>query len=242
MAVKLSSLPGLIKRELTKPKMPRRILMCILGVTIAGFSIGLFTYSALGMDPFQVFAHGIWRHIPLSFGTVYVILNALLLIADFFLDKHLIGLGTILNLFLVGYIADFSTYLAVNLLPPDSVLCRIIALIAALVIMCFASSLYFTADLGVSTYDAIAISLNRRREKSSSKFFRRWRFATIRIACDVLCVLIGALLCYLYDRRLDMAGALFTTMGIGTIITAFFMGPLISFFNRTVAEPLLKKT
>lgn len=229
------------KEELKKPLIPRRILMCVLGVTIAGLSIGLFTYSALGMDPFQVFAHGIWHHIPLSFGTVYVILNALLLIADFFLDKRLIGLGTILNLFLVGYIADFSTYWVTRFLPSDSVLFRVGTLIAALIIMCFASSLYFTADLGVSTYDAIAISLNRKREASSSKFFRRWRFATIRIACDVLCVLIGGVLCYLSDKRLDMAGALFTTMGIGTIITAFFMGPLISFFNRTVAEPLLKK-
>lgn len=230
-----------ILQSLKDPLFRRRVWMTVAGVTIAGLSVGLFTFSGLGMDPFQVFAHGIWRHIPLTYGTVYMILNALLLVVDLLLDRRLIGLGTILNLFLVGYVADFSTWLVNRLMPSNALPLRAAALAAALVIMCLASSLYFTADLGVSTYDAIAISLNRRREKSTSSFFRHWRFATIRIASDVICVIVGSLLCFLFDHSLDTTGALLTTAGIGTILTAFFMGPLISFFNKKVAEPLLKK-
>jgi uncharacterized membrane protein YczE len=82
--------------------------------------------------------------------------------------------------------------------------------------MCFASALYFTADMGVSTYDAIAITISERKSK--------WKFKYIRITTDLICVLIG--------------WSLGATVGIGTIVTAFFMGPLISFFNKTVAEPM----
>ena len=216
--------------------------MALGGMAAAGIAVGFFKRAFFGVDPFQCFCNGINQVIPIGFGTLYMLINAVLLVIDFFLDRHYIGISTFINLFLLGYAAEFSEQMLAGWFGDPGIGLRIAFLVIGIVVSCIAAAFYYTADLGVSTYDAIAISLNRRREKSSSKFFRRWRFATIRIACDVLCVLIGALLCYLYDRRLDMAGALFTTMGVGTIITAFFMGPLISFFNRTVAEPLLKKT
>ena len=52
-------------------------------------------------------------------------------------------------------------------------------------------------------------------------------FRVVRIICDLICTAVGVLL-----------GA---PAGIGTVITALFMGPLISFFRRTVSEPLLHR-
>jgi len=49
----------------------------------------------------------------------------------------------------------------------------------------------------------------------------------VRILSDLVCTVVGVLL-----------GA---PAGIGTVITALFMGPLISFFRRTVSEPLLHR-
>lgn len=40
-------------------EMTRRVLMTIAGVTLSGFSVGMFNTSAFGMDPFQVLAHGV---------------------------------------------------------------------------------------------------------------------------------------------------------------------------------------
>ena len=61
---------------------PRRVLMAVIGVCVAGLSVGMFVYSDMGVDPFQVFAHGTWnavrRALPLDFGTYYAILNAIL--------------------------------------------------------------------------------------------------------------------------------------------------------------------
>ncbi len=80
--------------------------------------------------------------------------------------------------------------------------------------------------LGVSTYDAVSLIWS---EKQS-----RLRFRTCRIVCDLVCVLGGALLC--------LAGGVKVSgvVGAGTVITAFFMGPLIELFNRKVAEPFLR--
>ena len=197
-------------------EMCRRVLMTISGVIIVGISVGIFSFSRMGLDPFMVFAHGTWMLTKLDFGTYYVILSAVMLVVIFFVNKHKIGLGTLINLFLIGYVTEFSEWVMNRLIPDPGFATRFVLLIIAIVIMCFASALYFTADMGVSTYDAIAITISERKPK--------WKFKYIRITTDLICVLIG--------------WSLGATVGIGTIVTAFFMGPLISFFNKTVAEPM----
>ena len=72
------------KTAMNKDHLNRRIMMTVLGVTIAGFSVGFFTHSAMGLDPFQVFAHGTWTLTPLDYGTYYMLLNAALLVIIFF--------------------------------------------------------------------------------------------------------------------------------------------------------------
>ncbi len=192
----------------------RRILMTVIGVSICGFSVGMFNFSDAGMDPFQVLAHGIWNHTPLGFGTLYTIINLVMLLVIFLVDKRKIGLGTFINIFLLGYIIQFSSWLFDTLIPSPSLLLKLLFLFFAIVIICFGSALYFTGDLGVSTYDAVALILT---EKKVAKF------QYCRIGSDIICTLVGLLL-----------GA---TVGIGTLITAFFMGPLIAFFNHHFAMP-----
>ena len=77
----------------------------------------------------------------------------------------------------------------------------------------------------MSTYDAVSLIWS---EKQS-----RIPFRICRIICDLVCVLTGALLCAAGGVRVPRV------VGIGTVITAFFMGPLIEFFNRRVAVPFL---
>ena len=98
-------------------KIRARILMSILGVSISGVAVGFFSYSELGLDPFQCFAHGIWNRTPLSFGTWYMLLNAALLALVFFINRSKIGIGTLINLFLLGYIAEASEKLLLYLFP-----------------------------------------------------------------------------------------------------------------------------
>ena len=87
-----------------------------------------------------------------------------------------------------------------------------------------------TADLGVSTYDAVAIVMAEK--------WKMGKFKYVRIATDLVCVLLGTCLILLGGGDLREVTA---SVGVGTILTAFFMGPLIDFFNRTVSRPMLNK-
>lgn len=193
----------------------RRILMTVFGVLIAGFSVGMFNFSAFGMDPFQVFAHGVWSHIPIGYGVFYSILNLIMLIFIFIIDRHKIGLGTVINIFILGYVVEFSSWLFQTWIPSPTIGIKIVFLFTGIIVMCFGSSLYFIGDLGVSTYDAVALILSERKVA---------RFKYCRITSDFICTIVGF-----------SFGA---TVGLGTIFTAFFMGPIIEMFNKKIAIPI----
>ena len=206
----------------------RRIFMSLAGVIICAISVGVFKLAALGVDPFQSLMSGLDSLIPIEFGTLYVIVNAVLLLFSIIADRHNIGIATFINLFLLGYITQFTYDLLQRLIPSPSMAVRVICLIIGIVVICFGSSLYMTADLGVSTYDAVAIVM-------SGKW--KWgKFKYIRICTDLVCVAAG---CILFVAAGNPIGKIPTIAGIGTIITAFFMGPLIDLFNKKIARPIL---
>lgn len=217
-----------IKKSLSDNK--RRIGMSLFGVVICAISVGIFKIAALGVDPFQTLMSGLDKSIPISFGTLYVIVNLVLLTFSIVVDRHNIGLATFINLFLLGYITDFTHKSLQKIIVNPSMAVRIACLIIGIVIICFGSAFYMTADLGVSTYDAVAIVMSGKWKWGPFKF--------VRIGTDLVCVCLGVAL-YL------MAGGTWaevpTIAGVGTIITAFFMGPLIDFFNRKVAIPFLNR-
>ena len=206
----------------------KRILMSAIGVLICGVSVGMFKHASLGVDPFQSLMSGLDAVIPLHFGTLYVLANLVLLLFALLLDRRKIGLATLINLFLLGYVAEFSQGVCARLLPEPTLIARLALLAVAIVIMCLASAFYFTADLGVSTYDAVALIWSEKQ--------KRIPFPVCRIITDLLCVICGVVLCVLAGFTLSQ---IFGEVGVGTIITAFFMGPLIELFNKKVARPFL---
>ena len=208
--------------------MTKRIIMSISGVVLCGLSVGMFKYAAFGVDPFQALMSGLDAVIPIRFGTLYVIVNVLLLSFPLLADRHKIGLGTFINLFLLGYVVEFSQSLCVQLFPGLGLGGRALLLAAAFVPLTLASSLYFTADLGVSAYDAVALIWSEKQSRIA--------FPLCRILTDSACVLAGGVLSLLSGMSLRQ---LFGSVGIATVITALFMGPLIEFFNMTVSRPLL---
>ncbi|MBO5129567.1 MAG: hypothetical protein J6B95_04375 [Oscillospiraceae bacterium] len=209
----------------------RKILMSILGVLICAVSVGFFKLAAFGVDPFQTLMAGFDQLIPIEFGTLYVIVNAVLLLFALIFDKHYIGLATFINLFLLGYVVQFSYDTLLAIFPDATMPIRITCFVFGFVALCFSSSLYMTADLGVSTYDAIALIM--------ANTWHMGKFKYIRIFTDVVCVTLGSVLFLLGGGKL---AALPAIVGVGTIVTAFFMGPLIDFFNRKFSIPFLEKT
>ena len=208
--------------------MKKRITLSVIGVVLCAISVAFFKYAAFGMDSFQVFVNGMVEVIPISYGTLYVIINAGLLLFALIFDKHYIGLATLINLFFLGYIAEVSLFVLNLLFPVASVWLRVLSLVVGIVLMSLACALYYTSDLGVSTYDAIALIM--------SNTWKWGKFRYCRIGVELATVLFGTILYYLGNHNFKGFGAL---VSVGTIITAFCMGPLIEFFTNTIAKPLL---
>lgn len=208
----------------------RRVAMSLFGVVAGAIAVGFFKLAAFGVDPFQSFMSGMDQLIPIEFGTLYVIVNACLLIFSLIADRHNIGIATFINLFLLGYITQFTYELLQRIFPAPSMLLRVGFMLFGIVVICFGSAFYMTADLGVSTYDAIAIVMANK--------WKLGKFKYIRICTDLVCVVLGIGLFLLGGGAFRGIPAF---VGVGTIITAFFMGPLIEFFNEKVTRPLLKE-
>lgn len=192
--------------------------MSFIGVTLCSISVGIFKLAVLGTDPFTCFVSGFSCLSGLSYGNIYTILNVLMLVGIFFLNRHFIGIATFFNIFCAGYIAQFTMYIFAPVFADAGIIVRVIGMLVGIVLNCFAASIYYTADLGVSTYDAIALFLGSKKVVP---------FKFCRIGTDLICVLVG----YVLMAR--------DTIGVGTIITAFFMGPLIEVFNTHLVRPFL---
>lgn len=191
--------------------------MAFCGVVLCGFCVGMLQKADLGVDPFTCFVTGIANLFHSTYATFYLILTGILLILVLILRKHYIGIATVINLFFTGVAADAMHHLLDAILPHPSLAMRSGLMLVAIVFTCLAAALYFTADLGVSAYDALALM--------SAYQYHLLPFKYCRIITDGLCVLVG----FLFN----------VTLGVGTIITALFMGPLTQWFRTHLAEPLL---
>ena len=204
----------------------RRIWMSVAGVVLTALAVAMFKTAALGVDPFQSFVSGMDAVIPLSYGTVYAGLCALLLLFSLICDRHYLGLATFINLFLLGYMVEFFQKLCFDGVTELALLCQLLLFAGAFVLLCFSASLYITADLGVSTYDSVALILTNK--------FHLGKFKFVRITTDVICVVAGVAL-YVVSCGTKGLG---TVVGIATIVTALGMGPFIDWFNRKIVEPM----
>lgn len=194
----------------------KRLFMALIGTFLTGVSIAIFKTADFGTDPFTCLNLGIWNVSGIPYSIEYTIVNAILLIGIIIIKRHYIGIATVLNMLFIGAIVEKSMSLFGAYFPNPELPIRAILLVIAIILMCFSASLYFTADLGVSTYDAWALILADRKVAP---------FRVCRIGTDIVCVTAGALMG--------------TFPGIGTLITAFGMGPLIDFFNNKFSLPLL---
>lgn len=198
-----------------------RILFSLLGVILIGIAIAFLRIADLGTDPFTTFNLGFSSWLGMRFGTFLILSNALMLIFVFFIARKYIGLGTIFNILLVGNLSDLIlSFLQNSLGSIDALGIRVVVSLLSIVLLACGAALYIAADLGVAPYDALPVI-------AETKSNGRLSFQVTRITLDMLCAIVGG---FFFEA----------TLGVSTIIIAFFMGPLIQFF-RTRFQQLLKK-
>ena len=112
-----------------------RLIMTVFGVIICAIAVGFFKNSLFGIDPFQSFAQGSHARFfsGVTYGIYYMVISLIMLVVVLLLDKHYIGIATIMNLFFSGYIVDFANKYIAEAIPAPSLAVRAVMLIVGVV-------------------------------------------------------------------------------------------------------------
>jgi uncharacterized membrane protein YczE len=195
--VSLASSPLATLRE---GRLTRRFIQLYAGLVLYGASMALMVRSGLGLDPWDVFHQGITEHTPFSFGTVVILASFVVLLAWIPL-KQWPGIGTISNAIVIGLVTDAALAL---LTQPKALALQIVFLVGGIVLNGVASAAYIGARLGPGPRDGLMTGLVRRTGRS---------VRLVRTTIEVTVLAIGWLL-----------GG---TVGVGTVLYAIGIGPLI---------------
>lgn len=195
-------------------------LISIFGIALISFGAALSESMDMGLDPFTALNRGASSLLGFSLGNYQLFVNFVILAIVFFMKRSLIGWGTIYNMVLVGYLVDFFKGLFQSFFQVGdmSLWLRLLITVLAILIFTLGVALYMDIDLGVSPYDAITPVITDRTG---------WSYTPVRIAQDLVVVL--------------SAYFLSGPVGISTLITGFFAGPLISFFSNHLSTPIIQK-
>ncbi|MCC8016219.1 MAG: hypothetical protein LIO43_02255 [Clostridiales bacterium] len=222
---------GYIRDMFVQHNMIKRTVLSFISVFILGFAISLFSLSGFGVDPYISMNMNISSAIGMRFGTYQLIINIIILIFVVIVaHRGLVGIGTVFNMIFAGYSCEFFEKLLSPLAESGALSVRIVFLAAGIVLMCFSSSLFFTANVGVGPYDTLSFMITH-----ASNIPCKWT----RVMTDISVILIGLVASGGVSAVLNGNFSEIKNIGVGTVITAFCMWPLVNFFNKYVSSKIL---
>ena len=189
--------------QLRAGRLPLRLVQLFVGLTLFGFSMALMIRGQLGMLPWDVLHYGVASHLPLSIGTIIIVVSLLVLL--FWVPlRQSPGLGTIANAIWIGIATDVSLLFlpAVSNLP-----WQLSFMLGGIVLNGMATAMYIGSQLGPGPRDGLMTGLSRVTGSS---------LRLVRTGIEVVVVVAGWLL-----------GGI---VGAGTLLFAVSIGPLTQFF------------
>lgn len=202
----------------TAHNLPGKLAFSVIGVACISLGIAVCRMGDVGVDPFTAMNMGISARIGMDFGTYQLIVNAIILVFVFALDRSLIGLGTIVNMVGVGYLIQFFTWVYGFLRIPGGIISDSVHLIVGTLLFTLGVSLYLKTRMGVAPIDAVAPIATERT---------RFGYTACRMTQDITVTIIAVI-----------AGG---PIGVFTVVAAFFTGPFITMWNRILTLPLYRR-
>ncbi|OLS02606.1 YczE/YyaS/YitT family protein [Tissierella creatinophila] len=185
-------------------KMMKRYFKLILGFFIFAIGIVITINANLGYAPWDVFHQGVGNILNIKIGTANILVGLIMIIVGVLNGKK-IGIGSILNMLLIG--AFINIIMSNNLIPIFlNTYIRLITIPIGMIIMGFGTFLYIDAGFGAGPRDSLMIILIEKTNKSVS---------FIRNAIEITVLVMGYLL----------GGP----VGIGTVIISLGLGFAIEF-------------
>ena len=183
-----------------KPKISTFFYLCF-GLTLFGLGEGLLIVSASGASPWSVLAQGLFLNIGFSVGLISIFISLVVLLLWFPL-KQKIGIGTILNALIIGLMIDVCFR---HVATPESYINQIILGAVAVTIVGLGGGIYLVANLGAGPRDGLMIGLQKKTNLP---------IALVRGTLEITVMSVGWYL-----------GG---TVGVGTLLFAFGIGPCVA--------------
>jgi uncharacterized membrane protein YczE len=175
----------------------------ILGLVAFGVGLALMVGARLGLGPWEVLNQGLSRHIGIPIGTTGIFVGMLVLLAWVPLRQRL-GIGTVTNVVLIGVTID----LMLAVLPePDAIVARVAFLVIGVTLTGLGSGLYLGVGLGAGPRDGLMTGIAGRTGHS---------IRLVRTAMEL--------------SALGAGWALGGDVGVGTVLFAVAIGPLVQLF------------
>jgi uncharacterized membrane protein YczE len=208
----------LVERLLTSGRLSVRLVRLFAGLFAYGLAIALILRAGLGASPWDVFGQGIATTFRVSFGTATILISMVVLLLWIPLRQRP-GWGTLANALLVGIFADLSLAAlpAATALPLWDPLAQASFLAVGLILLALASALYIGAGLGPGPRDGLMTGIVSRTG---------WPVWMVRSGIEMSATAAGWFL-----------GG---TVGLGTAVFAFVIGPLIQIALRLLKVDLAK--
>ncbi|MCW4051292.1 MAG: membrane protein [Candidatus Bathyarchaeota archaeon] len=185
----------------------RKLPSLFFGLFLFALGVVMNLYSNLGMSPWGVFQVGVINYIPMTLGQISQVVGLLVLIIGWALGFPP-GFATLMNMYFVGFFIDLI--MEWGLVPMfDNVIGEYALLLGSILMLGIGSYFYMRPRLGAGPRDGLMMGFVQRLDKPVSQ---------IRGVIEITVLVIGYLL----------GGP----VGVGTIITAFFVGYSVQFFFR----------
>ncbi len=183
-----------------KPKFSTFFFLCF-GLSLFGLGEGLLIVSFTGASPWSVLAQGISLNINLSIGTITLLISIAVLILWIPLGQKP-GMGTIFNALIIAIMID----LCVKYIPtPSNYIYQLMLAIISVIMVGIGGGIYLVSNLGAGPRDGLMIGLQK---------LTNFPIAVVRATLEISVVSIGWYL-----------GG---TVGIGTLLFAFGIGPCVA--------------
>ena len=195
-----------------KPKISTFFFLCF-GLTLFGLGEGLLLVSSTGASPWSVLAQGISLNVNYSIGIITFFISLFVIFLWIFLNQKP-GIGTVLNAIIIALMIDFS----LNVFDvPENYFSQILMAISAVLLVGIGSGFYLAANLGPGPRDGLMTGLQKKTNLP---------IASVRAFLEISVVSIGWYL-----------GG---TVGVGTLMFAFGVGPAVALGLFIVSRIFLK--
>ena len=183
-----------------KPKFSTFFFLCF-GLSLFGLGEGLLIVSFTGASPWSVLAQGISLNVNLSIGTITLLISIAVLILWIPLGQKP-GMGTIFNALIIAIMID----LCIKYVPtPSNYIYQLLLAIISVIMVGIGGGIYLVSNLGAGPRDGLMIGLQK---------VTNFPIAVVRATLEISVVSIGWYL-----------GG---TVGVGTLLFAFGIGPCVA--------------